>query len=274
MLRERFGLYTDATCPAGKTALPLRGDGVNVCRTNVQDMNPVAPTCTSGTPYTIVTEGRETKAICVPSTTTPYPLITTGGPADFPCRTGDYFGTSKVRPKPDMSDHVCIPATTATGGGPPPATGLDALTTQYTTLKAQYTTLANQAIATPAQIPTLLPQIQSVNQQIASVLDQMVQATQYARQSPNSDTYRDQLIEQLAQIQSDYNGLKTNTDALETLRRIRGAQDDSWKGPLFLYLMAFLAAAILLTLVILFRGQKKESPTAPASSPAAIPALT
>jgi hypothetical protein len=267
MLRERFGLYTDATCPPGRTVTFYRGDGIKVCRTNAQDTAPVAPTCATGTPYLIVTEGRETKAICVPSTTTMYPPDTT---QSFPCRTGDYFGTSADT----WTGHTCIPATTATGGATPPATGLDALTAQYTTLKAQYTTLTNQAIATPAQIPTLLPQIQSVNQQIASVLDQMVQATQYARQSPNSDTYRDQLIEQLAQIQSDYNGLKTNTDALETLRRIRGAQDDSWKGPLFLYLMAFLAAAILLTLVILFRGQKKESPTAPASSPAAIPALT
>jgi hypothetical protein len=267
MLRERFGLYTDAVCPAGKTVTFLRGDGIKVCRTNAQDTAPVAPTCATGTPYLIVTEGRKTKAICVPSTTTMYPPDNAQA---FPCRTGDYFGTSADT----WTGHTCIPATTATGGATPPATGLDALTAQYTALKAQYTTLANQAIATPAQIPTLLPQIQSVNQQIASVLDQMVQATQYARQSPNSDTYRDQLIEQLTRIQSDYNGLKTSTDALETLRRIRGAQDDSWKGPLFLYLMAFLAAAILLTLIILFRGQKKESPTAPASSPAAIPALT
>lgn len=269
MLRERFGIYPDATCPDGRRTF-FGGDGIKSCRTSTSDSSPVALTCATGTPYAIVTEGREFKSICVPSTTTTYAGSTTGGPEDWPCRPGDYFGTSAET----WTGHVCIPATTATGGATPPATGLDALSAQYTSLKAQYTTLANQAAATPAQVPTLLPQIQSVNQQIASVLDQMLQAMQYARQSPNSDAYRDQLVETLSRIQSDYNGLKTNTDALETLRRIRGAQDESWKGPLFLYLMAFLAAALLLTLVILFRGQKKESPTAPASSPAAIPALT
>ena len=267
MLRERFGLYTDAVCPAGKTVTFLRGDGIKVCRTNAQDTAPVAPTCATGTPYLIVTEGRETKAICVPSTTTMYPPDNAQA---FPCRPGDYFGTSADT----WTGHTCIPATTATGGAPPPATGLDALTAQYTALKAQYTTLANQAAATPAQIPTLLPQIQSVNQQIASVLDQMLQASQYARQSPNSDTYRDQLIEQLARIQSDYNGLKTSTDALETLRRIRGFQDTSWQSPLFVYVALLLLVSLVLVLVMLFRRQKSASAMAPSASPAAIPTLT
>lgn len=152
--------------------------------------------------------------------------------------------------------------------------GLDELTTQYTTLKTQYTTLANEVLADPSKMSQRLPQLQSLNQQIASVLDQMVRALQYARQSPNGDAYRDELVATLGRIQSDYNGLKTNTDALETLRRIRGAQDESWRGPLFIYLMAFLAAAILLVLVIVLRRQKSESAIAPTMSPSAIPPLT
>lgn len=152
--------------------------------------------------------------------------------------------------------------------------GLDELTAQYTTLKTQYATLANEVLADPSKMSQRLPQLQSLNQEIASVLDQMLRAMQYARQSPNSDAYRNELVETLSRIQTDYNGLKTNTDTLETLRRIRGAQDDSWRGPLFLYLMAFLAAAILLVLVLVLRRQKTESPMAPRMSPTAIPALT
>jgi hypothetical protein len=130
-----------------------------------------------------------------------------------------------------------------------------------------------RATTTPSQVQTLLPQIQTVNQQIAAVLDQMITQTQYAKPGPNSDTYRTQLVEQLTRIQSDYNGLKTNTDALQTLRRIRSFQDTSWQSTLFIYLAGFLVVALLLVLVMLFRRQKSESPIAPSMSPTATPPL-
>jgi hypothetical protein len=102
----------------------------------------------------------------------------------------------------------------------------------------------------------------------------MLQEMQYARQDSNSEAYRDQLVEQLSRIQTDYNGLKANTDTMETLRRIRGFQDESWKSPLFIYVALLLVAALVLVLVILFRRQKAESATMPSASPAAIPPLT
>ena len=148
------------------------------------------------------------------------------------------------------------------------------MTTQLATLRTQYTTLANQATTTPAQVQTLLPQIQSLNQQIASVLDQMLTQMQYARDGLNSDAYRDQLAEQLAQIQSDYNGLKTNTDALQTLKRIRSFQDTTWQSSLNLYMALFLVFAAGLVLVMLFRRQTKVSAIAPSTSPPAMPAFT
>ena len=151
---------------------------------------------------------------------------------------------------------------------------LDELNTQLTSLRAQYTQLASQATANPSQVATLLPQIQTLNQQIASVLDQMLTEMQYAQQGPNSEAYRDQLVEQLSRIQMDYNGLKTNTDALQTLNRIRAFQDTSWQGTLFTYLGILLIAAVVLVLVMLFRRQKSESATMPSASPAAIPPLT
>lgn len=151
---------------------------------------------------------------------------------------------------------------------------LDELNTQLTSLRAQYTTLAEQAVASPSQITTLLPQIQSVNQQIAAVLDQMLTELQYARQDPNSDTYRTQLVEQLTRIQTDYNGLKANTDTMQTLHRIRAFQDTTWTSALFSYVAMFLLAAVVLVLVMLFRRQAKASASVPSASPAAMPTFT
>lgn len=151
---------------------------------------------------------------------------------------------------------------------------LDELQTRLTSLRSQYTSLAAQATATPAQMQTLLPKIQSLNQQIAAVLDQMLQEMQYAREGSNSEAYRAQLVEQLTRIQSDYNGLKTNTDALQTLQRIRSFQDDSWKGTLFTYLAVFLGVAVLLVIVMLVRRQASASTMAPSASAAAMPPLT
>lgn len=277
MLRERFGIYADATCPTGTALLPRGTDILKVCRSS--STTPTAPTCSAGTTlYRVLVEGgySDPKFICVPSSTVTYPLLSSD-PITFPCRTGDYVGTSQE--SDSITAYKCIPATTATSSsssssGSSSTSGLDTLTTQYSSLKSQYATLAEEVLADPSKMSQRLPTLQSLNQQIASVLDQMLRAMQYARQSPNSDAYRDELVATLTRIQTDYNGLKTNTDALETLRRIRGAQDESWRGPLFVYLMAFLAAAILLVLVIVLRRQKSESAMAPATSPSAIPPLT
>jgi hypothetical protein len=148
------------------------------------------------------------------------------------------------------------------------------LSTQLATLRTQYTTLASQATATPDQVPTLLPRIQTINQQIATILDQMLTQLQYARDGPNSDAFRTQLTETLARIQMDYNGLKTNTDALQTLKRIRSFQDTSWQPMLNLYLGLFLLFGIVLVLVMLFRRQTKDSTPATMASPPAMPTLT
>ena len=266
MLRERFGIYADGTCAPGSTLRSPIFPGQIPC---------ISPegvglyhVCPSGsTPYSITTEDRVTAAICVPTSTAVYPR-TTVNPAVFPCNTGDYLGFSATGMK-------CIPAgssattTTSSSSGE----SLNELSARLTALRTQYTALVNQGAQTPAQIQTLLPQIQSVNQQIAAVLDQMITQTQYAPPGPNSDTYRDQLVEQLTRIQSDYTGLKNNTDALKTLRRIRSFQDTSWQSTLALYLTGFLVVALLLVLVMLFRRQKSVSPTAPSMSPTAMPPL-
>lgn len=152
--------------------------------------------------------------------------------------------------------------------------GIEELNTQYATLKASYDALIEQALLDQTKLPTVLPKIQTINQQMATVLDQMLTELQYAKESSNSDAYRTQLIATLTRIQSDYNGLKTNTDTMQTLRRIRSFQDTSWQGPLTIYLAIFLVVAVLLILVVLFRRQKTDSAIAPSMSPPAMPALT
>ena len=151
---------------------------------------------------------------------------------------------------------------------------MDELNARYADLRGQYDALITQTLTSPATISTTLPQIQSLNQQIAAVLDQMLTDLQYARDGPNSDAYRTRLLEQLTRIQSDYTGLKANTDSLETLRRIRSFQDDSWKPSLLLHIVGLVAAAILLVLLMLFRRQTSESTIAPTMSPTAMPTLT
>lgn len=151
---------------------------------------------------------------------------------------------------------------------------MEDLNAQYTALKSKYDGLVAQALATPSTIQSVLPQIQAVNQQMAAVLDKMLVQLQYARDGPNSDAYRNELTEILARIQSDYNGLKTNTDALQTLKRIRSFQDTSWQSSLNLYIAFFLIFAIVLVLVMLFRRQKSESTATPMPSAVATPTLT
>jgi hypothetical protein len=269
MLRERFGIYTDATCPAGTTrdlaSAPLNSVLICIAEFGVKS----AGQCLAGgTPMYITDASRNSAVVCIPSTTASYPLITTGGPQDFPCRSGDYLSFSDAGIK-------CIPSgsasTTTTTTTTTPSSG--DLNAQYETLKRQYDTLVAQTLAEPARLSTTLPQIQSINQQMSTLLDQMLTQLQYARNGPNSDAYRDQLAETLARIQMDYNGLKTNTDALQTLRRIRSFQDTSWQSSLNLYLALFLIFAIVLVLVMLFRRQTKASTPAPSASPAAIPTL-
>ena len=299
MLRERFSIYPDATCPAGTVkdlaSAPMASVLICIGTAGVKSAG-VCPT--GATPMFIMNDSRDTAVVCVPTSTASYPRLEVD-PTSFPCNAGDYLGFTETSIK-------CIPSGSAATTTPPPSSGgspneppattttpppssggsattttpapssgesLDELSARLTSLRAQYTTLASQATSTPAQVPTLLPQIQSINQQIAGVLDQMLTQMQYARQGPNSEAYRDELTATLARIQMDYNGLKTNTDALQTLKRIRSFQDTSWQSTLNLYIGLFLLFGIILVLVMVFRRQTNASTPATIASPPAMPTL-
>lgn len=151
---------------------------------------------------------------------------------------------------------------------------LQELNVRYATLRSTYDEMIRTALDDPSKLAEAVPKIESVNQEMVSVLDEMLKTLQYTRETPESDTYRDELVEILTRIQMDYNGLKANTDKLETLRRIRAFQDTSWKSTLSIYLALLILAAIVLVLVILFRRQKNTSTPIPTTSATAIPTLT
>lgn len=154
---------------------------------------------------------------------------------------------------------------------------MDELNKRYTALTTQYDTLVQSAIANPTKLDPYIEQIIQVNTQISTVLDEMIKILTVAKTS-SSDMllYRDELLQKLDKIQKEYNGLVQNSDKLETLRRIRAFEDDSWKRTLRLYIFAFIAIVVLVAVVLMFKrkAQTTDMTNAMPASPAAIPALT
>jgi recombinational DNA repair ATPase RecF len=142
---------------------------------------------------------------------------------------------------------------------------------QYKTLLSQYNTLLDQAknVRSQPQADRIAEQLKTLNVQLASVLDRMI-----AFQSETPSQVRDELVKRLAQIQRDYNGLLVSTDTLTTLRTIRA--NEGVNQYLSLYLIAFIALAVLLLAVIFWKGssQTSDSTATTPTSPAVMTALT
>lgn len=153
---------------------------------------------------------------------------------------------------------------------------MDELNKKYTSLTSQYDKLVQETLAEPSKLDQNVEQVIQINTQISSTLDEMIGILTLAKSS-NSDMllYRDELLAKLDKIQKEYNGLINNSDKLETLRRIRAFQDESWKGTLHMYLFAFIAVTILVGLVLMFKKSQNADMTATTpTSPAIMPALT
>lgn len=152
---------------------------------------------------------------------------------------------------------------------------MDELNGRYTKLINQYNTLVDQTLANPNKVNENVTKIIQVNTQISSVLDEMIGVLTLAKTSSSQMTsYRDELIQKLEKIQSDYNGLVRDSDKLTTLRKIRAFEDESWKRTLRMYLFLFLGLVVLLGVVIVFKRQKADTTAATPMSATAIPPLT
>jgi hypothetical protein len=138
---------------------------------------------------------------------------------------------------------------------------------QYTALYAQYMQLIEEGLANPARAAEKVPQVMAVATQIATVLDEAAKDLALVP-SPSEAIIAEQqkLTERLQQIQRDYNGLAQNADKVETLRRIRAYQDESWRPTFAFHLIAFFVLAIILFLVVLFMRQRENVTTSPMSA--------
>ena len=144
---------------------------------------------------------------------------------------------------------------------------MNELQAQYTALTDTYNSLIDEAVQDPTKVQTNFSQIVDVARQRTEVVDQMLQQVALSNQSSSDiQQLRDELVTRLRRIQQDYNGLQTNTDKLETLRRIRTFQDTSWKSTLAMYLTAFVVLVILVFVAILFARQRDSATMSPTTT--------
>ena len=150
---------------------------------------------------------------------------------------------------------------------------MDELNRTYQQQVSEYETVMKESIA--SKDPSKLPELRAKSEAIQATLNKMVENLTYLRKdTPDVRTERDALLEKLRRIQRDYSAMVTNTDDMETLRRIREQENGDIKHQLKLYLMAFLFLAVMVLLYIVVFGRKADtSPTATAT-PTMSPALT
>jgi len=152
---------------------------------------------------------------------------------------------------------------------------MDVLEKQYRERLKAYDSLIAQTIRDPSKISSTLPQIQAIQTQMSSIVDKMIAEVTLAKQGDRLTQRRNELIEQLQRIQRDYTDLRNSSDKLETLRRIRAFEDQSWQGTFQMYLIAFIVFAVVVALVLIFK--RIQAPAINAitpSNPTAITPLT
>jgi len=110
---------------------------------------------------------------------------------------------------------------------------------------------------------------------IQTTLNKMIENLTYLkRETPDIKAERDKLLEDMRRIQQDYSAMLTNTDDLETLRRIRQQESGEARRLLLLYLIAFLFVSCMLLVYIVYTGRKTPTSATTAATPTMSPALT
>ena len=149
---------------------------------------------------------------------------------------------------------------------------MDELKAKYQSQSAEYDKLVESALT--SRDVSQIPKIKELNTGLSKTLNAMIEKLTFLKKdSPNLKLERDELVKRLGQIQSDYNGLRANTDKLETLRRIRQQESSEDDRLLYWYIFAFLILSLLLLMYLVFYG-KSEATAAIASAVPITPALT
>ena len=118
--------------------------------------------------------------------------------------------------------------------------------------------------------------IRKLNQELSNILNAMLEIVATRKQSSgNLSTVQQDLLAKLQKIERDANQLAKDTDAVETLRRIRADEESRLNRDLYFYIGAVLLVALLILLVMfVFSGKKSEASTPMPMSPSITPPLT
>jgi len=114
-----------------------------------------------------------------------------------------------------------------------------------------------------------------MSESIQDTLNKMIENLTYLKkETPDLKAARDKLLADLRRIQQDYSAMVTNTDDLETLRRIRQQENGEARRMLLIYLMAFLFVSCMLLIYIVYTGRKTPTSQTTAPTPTMSPAFT
>jgi FtsZ-binding cell division protein ZapB len=149
---------------------------------------------------------------------------------------------------------------------------MDELREKYKTQLRDYETSVNRAIE--SEDASQIPVLQAKNVAIAQTLDKMIETLTFLKkETPSIKDERNELVGKLKTIQRDYNGLKSSTDQLETLRRIRQQESGEANRQLYLYFGFFLLVCLIIIVYLAFMSHKKVTTAASASIPPTTAAL-
>jgi chromosome segregation ATPase len=154
---------------------------------------------------------------------------------------------------------------------------LNALPTTMPELEALYEQKeeAYQTLVFSVDAKMKLPEIRRLNQELGDILNAMLEIVATTKQSSgNLSAVQQDLLAKLQKIENDALKLKKDTDAVETLRRIRADEESRFSSSLYFYIGAVLVVALLILLVMfVFSGKKSEASTPMPMSPSTTPPL-
>lgn len=157
-------------------------------------------------------------------------------------------------------------------------TSISSLEKQYETLKGDYESVVDKALSTTRkdELTPLVDKVLDLNSKITSVLEQLVSAlaAEEARGSTDFTAKRNDFALRLSQIKKDYGDLRSDTDQLTTLRRIRKFEESKTTTGLKGYLIAFGVAVSLLIILILFKMVQPSKNLYAANPTTASPAIS
>lgn len=231
----------------------------------------------------------ESKKVCMPSTALTYIREVPSDPVNdpWPCNAGDPLSVDWTGPAvPTTLKCYRMSGSSSGSSSSGSATGTSSSSTEtaaplpFTTLDSTYKRqvseyeAAMQASIT-ANDASKLPELRTKAEAIQATLNQMIESITFMRRdTPDIQSERTTLLEKLRRIQQDYSAMVTNTDDMETLRRIRQQEGGDARRQLLIYLIAFIFVSTMLLIYMVYTGRKKDTSATTDAMPTMRPAFT